>query len=97
MGRDNDPPDWWLEEEAADAAALAAEGARLEEAAREYLKAQKRPRGNPGTDTKHELVWFVENAIRHGCRASDAKAAAAKAFKVSKRYVQKLVPKKKRT
>ena len=104
MGRDNppddfdlppdDPPDWWLEEEAADAAANARYEAWLEEQVRDYLNAQKRPRGSPGTDTKHQIAWFLANQIRHqGRKPREAKAAAAREFHVSKRYIQRLFPK----
>jgi hypothetical protein len=49
--------------------------------------------GARGNDKKLEIANFVFDAIERGAQESQAKGLAAKKFKVSKRYVQKLVSK----
>lgn len=59
----DDPPDWWREEEASDAAADAAHEKWLEEQVREYLAQQKRARGRPTTGRETKIIYFVLRAM----------------------------------
>jgi hypothetical protein len=93
MTRD-DPPDWWREEEAADAASDARYEEWLEQQVRDYLAANKRPRGRPTADRKYEIVRFVRGAVSAGTAKAKARALAAQKFGVSKSYVQRLTKKR---